>query len=87
MSVTEPLLKPASTEDIKTIKALAHKIWKEHYTPIIGDVQVNYMLEKIYSEQALLRQINEGPQQFFLIQNENEIQKLLKNLFSSYDDS
>jgi ribosomal protein S18 acetylase RimI-like enzyme len=77
MSVTETLLKPASTEDIKTIQALAHKIWTEHYTPIIGDVQVNYMLEKIYSEQALLKQINEGPQQFFLIQNGSEIQGYL----------
>jgi len=77
MSVTETLLKPASTEDIKTIQALAHNIWTEHYTPIIGDVQVNYMLEKIYSEQALLKQINEGPQQFFLIQNGSEIQGYL----------
>jgi len=77
MTVTETLLKPASISDIKTIQTLAHKIWTEHYTPIIGDVQVNYMLQKIYSEEALINQITKGPQQFFLIQNENEIQGYL----------
>lgn len=35
------------------ISALAHVIWREHYTPIIGARQVDYMLERGYSRAAL----------------------------------
>src|SRR5699024_5364762 len=37
------------------ISALAHVIWREHYTPIIGARQVDYMLERGYSPAALAR--------------------------------
>ena len=44
--------------DFKTISVLAKNIWTEHYTPIIGLDQVNYMLEKFQSEIAIQNQIN-----------------------------
>ena len=58
-------LKPATAADLPLISALAERIWHEHYTPIIGEKQVQYMLEKMYSEKSLREQMNEG-QQFFL---------------------
>jgi len=45
-------------KDAKDIAALAREIWTEHYTPIIGAEQVEYMLEKFQSEEAIFNQIN-----------------------------
>jgi ribosomal protein S18 acetylase RimI-like enzyme len=42
-------LKEVSTE----ISALAGEIWREHYTPIIGAEQVEYMLEKFQSPEQI----------------------------------
>ncbi|MGB7755829.1 MAG: GNAT family N-acetyltransferase [Salinisphaera sp.] len=38
------------------LSALAHVIWHQHYTPIIGEAQVKYMLNCGYSEPALNKQ-------------------------------
>lgn len=45
---------------IKTVKILAQEIWSEHFTPIIGAAQVDYMLQKFQSETAISEQINKG---------------------------
>ncbi len=52
--------KTASTTDIPEIYQLAKSIWNIHYVPIIGQEQVNYMLDKMYSEQSLQDQMNAG---------------------------
>jgi GNAT superfamily N-acetyltransferase len=65
-------LRQATPADIKQIAALAEKIWRAHYTPIIGTEQVDYMLKKMYSAESLLEQQQNG-QQFFLAENNNEI--------------
>jgi len=51
----------ANTEsDFKTIEELSSIIWKEHYTDIIGYRQVDYMLKKYQSVEAIKDQIEEG---------------------------
>lgn len=51
----------ANTEpDFKTIEELSSIIWKEHYTDIIGYRQVDYMLKKYQSAEAIKDQIEEG---------------------------
>ncbi len=60
-------LRKAGSADILQIATLAEKIWRAHYTPIIGKDQVDYMLEKMYSAESLLQQLQSG-QQFFLAQ-------------------
>ena len=50
----------ATEKDIPLIAQLAHKIWKAHYPAIIGMEQVNYMLNKMYTEESLLQQMKEG---------------------------
>jgi RimJ/RimL family protein N-acetyltransferase len=43
---------------IKSIENLAYQIWHEHYTPIIGKGQVDYMLTEFQSSKAITEQIN-----------------------------
>ena len=55
---------------IEIIAGLAHKIWNEHFTPIIGKAQVDYMLEKFQSKKVITEQIENGFL-YFLIKNNN----------------
>lgn len=48
-----------SEQDIAAIAALAKQIWTHHYGPIIGQAQVDYMLDKFQSQAAIARAINE----------------------------
>jgi len=66
-----PSLKPATENDFATIENLAQKIWDKHYVPIIGAEQVNYMLKKMYSAEALIKQVQDG-QKFHLVLNEEK---------------
>lgn len=45
---------------LKEIAALADIIWHEHFTPIIGTDQVNYMVRKFQSFPALKEQLQNG---------------------------
>lgn len=53
-------------EHIRIVVALAREIWVEHYTPIIGGEQVEYMLANLQSEAAIERQLA-AAQEYFLI--------------------
>ena len=46
--------------DFKTIAELSTIIWQEYYTDIIGYRQVDYMLKKYQSVEAIKDQIEEG---------------------------
>ncbi|MHB1686213.1 MAG: GNAT family N-acetyltransferase [Ignavibacteriaceae bacterium] len=66
------MYKEVATENqIEIVKSLAKEIWSEHYIPIIGKVQVDYMLEKFQSNQAIAKQIKTG-YLYFLIEEENK---------------
>jgi len=49
-----------STRDFIQIARLADTIWREHYIPIIGAGQVDYMLEKFQSADAIAKQAAKG---------------------------
>ncbi len=49
-----------SKTNISLVANLANTIWTEHYTPIIGLGQVNYMLDKFQSEKAIQEQLEKG---------------------------
>lgn len=53
------------------IADLAKHIWEEHYTPIIGKEQVDYMVGKFQTSEAMQKQASEG-YIYFLIVFENE---------------
>ena len=59
---------PATVFDVDEINQLAIKIWSIHYPPIIGEEQVNYMLNKMYAKEKLHHQISKKSQTYFLIQ-------------------
>src|SRR4051794_26833360 len=52
--------------DIEHIVLLARRIWTEHYVPIIGSAQVDYMLEHFQSKVAIAQQIKQGHEYFLL---------------------
>lgn len=54
------LLKKAKEEDIPVIQEIARITWGPTYLPIIGQEQVDYMLEKMYNKGALLEQLMDG---------------------------
>lgn len=62
----------AKEEDLKIIADLANVVWNEHYVPIIGKTQVDYMLANIYNLDSLREQIKAKKHDFYLIQNENQ---------------
>ena len=63
------LLKVLNETEINTVAQLAHRIWNNYYPEIIGQEQVNYMLQKFYDIEALEQQIKSG-QSFYLIENQ-----------------
>ena len=77
-----------TTQDISNIVILGDEIWREHYTPIIGENQVTYMLDKFQSNEAIKSQINEG-YLYFLLKEGNinigyfSVQRRDKTLFLS----
>ena len=50
-------LKMAEKEDLETVADLAKEIWHEHYDPLIGSEQVDYMLDRFQSVPAIENQI------------------------------
>jgi hypothetical protein len=56
-----------STENqIDIIESLAREIWTEHYIPIIGKQQVDYMLARYQSKHAIKEQIASGVPYFLI---------------------
>lgn len=64
-------LRPATPNDFAVIELLAKDIWNQHYVPIIGLGQVNYMLNQLYSSTALKKQTEEG-QVFHLVEKDGK---------------
>ena len=51
-------------ELVYSVYAVAESIWEQYYTPIIGEAQVEYMIEKFLSPDAIVEQINSGYEYF-----------------------
>ncbi|MEQ6120038.1 GNAT family N-acetyltransferase [Reichenbachiella sp. MALMAid0571] len=67
------IVKASSLTQFEIIENLAKEIWTEHYTPIIGCEQVEYMLEKFQSQQAIESQIDDGYEYFLIETNDSSI--------------
>jgi diamine N-acetyltransferase len=63
-----------STEyQIEIVEALAREIWTEHYIPIIGKEQVDYMLARFQSRRAIGEQIRTGVAYFLIKEDDAHI--------------
>ena len=49
--------KISTDAELKELSLLAHRIWNDYYPSIIGQKQVDYMLERMYSIESLKEQI------------------------------
>ncbi|MGZ0016640.1 GNAT family N-acetyltransferase [Yeosuana sp. AK3] len=56
-------------QHFKDIANLANIIWHEHYVPIIGIEQVEYMVKNFQSAEAMYQQFQEGYEYFMLKHN------------------
>jgi GNAT superfamily N-acetyltransferase len=67
---------PVTTpEQLAVVAALAHEIWYEHYVPLIGRPQVDYMVAKFQNAPAMQAQIEQG-YEYFLVQRPDAADKV-----------
>lgn len=55
-------------EDIERLALLADEIWHECFPDIISDQQIDYMVEKFQSAEAMKRQISEEDYRYFAVE-------------------
>ena len=68
-------MKPVAPGELDTVSELAVRIWNAHYVPIIGQQQVDYMLNKMYSRQSLEEQLTQKQHLFYLVVlNDRDVQ-------------
>lgn len=53
-------IRPATVADIALIRELTFQVWPQTYASILSPEQLDYMLDMMYSEKSLLRQMSEG---------------------------
>lgn len=66
-------IKNASASDIPLIRELTFQIWPQTYAAILSPQQLEYMLDMMYSETSLEKQMNEGAQFIFVYENEKPV--------------
>jgi ribosomal protein S18 acetylase RimI-like enzyme len=90
MSATLTFQPIVSDADLDVVAALALDIWEEFYVPIIGRAQVDYMVGKFQSREAMRAQIVSG-YEYFMIRLESrpvgyiavEVKRAERELFLS----
>jgi ribosomal protein S18 acetylase RimI-like enzyme len=61
-------IRPATLEDIPSIKKIAEATWPVAYEAVITGEQIRFMLEDMYSVEALKKQFEEG-HTFVIVEN------------------
>ncbi len=57
---------------VEELADLAAEIIKEHFDPIIGEEQNDYMISKFQTSEAIVEQINDGLSYYFVQNDKNE---------------
>lgn len=70
---SEVNVRAATCDDITLIQDIVAKTWPAAYTDIIGEKQVNYMIEKFYSRFSLIEQMNNKHYFFLAFQSSDHI--------------
>ncbi len=63
----------STSKEIDEVVKIAREIWREHYPPIIGIEQVEYMLEKFHSKDAITVELKQHNYAYYLIKNNNGV--------------
>ncbi|NOT50818.1 MAG: GNAT family N-acetyltransferase [Chitinophagaceae bacterium] len=64
-------IRKATAENIPLIRELTYKVWPQTYAAVLSQLQINYMLEMMYSPASLQKQMNDGAQ-FILVYDSAE---------------
>lgn len=64
-------IRNVSEADIPALRELVFKVWPQTYRGMITDEQIEYMLDLMYSESSLLKQMRDGAR-FIFIDNDGE---------------
>ena len=68
MVISVDIVAVTNDEDIRGVVALADEIWREHYQPIIGMEQIEYMLQRFQSFDAISSQISLEGYNYYLME-------------------
>lgn len=66
-------IQKASVNDIPLIRELAFKVWPQTYASMISAEQIDYMLDMMYSEASLEKQIGDGARFIFIYENKEPV--------------
>ena len=58
---------------IKITSTLAHEIWNQHYVPMIGQAQVDYMLANVQSVSAMTQQMADGYEYYLVTDHDTPV--------------
>lgn len=58
------LLPVTTPAQVAQVALMAHEVWNEYYVPLIGQAQVDYMVAKFQSAEAMQSQIDTGYEYF-----------------------
>lgn len=64
-------IRKATQKDVGLIAKLARQIWPSAYLEIIGQAQIDYMLDKMYNEVELLNQMADG-HTFLIVERDHQ---------------
>jgi GNAT superfamily N-acetyltransferase len=70
MTASIQLLPVSSAAQVADVARMAHEVWNEYYVPIIGQAQVDYMVAKFQTAEAMQAQIDAGYEYFQIQQGE-----------------
>lgn len=68
MADSDPLVRTATVQDIPAIQELSACIWPIAYGAILSQAQIDFMLKKMYSTEALTQQIETLEHTFLLLE-------------------
>src|SRR5262245_11029663 len=63
------LIPVSNATQVAEIARMAHQVWNEYYVPIIGQAQVDYMVARFQSPEAMQSQIDTGYEYFQMQQS------------------
>lgn len=62
-----------SLKDLELTATIADIVWREHYIPIVGKAQIDYMLDKFQSVSAMQEQISQGYFYYLIWEDEEAV--------------
>ena len=77
------ILIPATPADNQNIQNIAERVWSKHYIPnIITQDQMDYMMEWMYSDASLTKQMADGAR-FFMMNHNGQTVGYISNYVKS----